>query len=1310
MRKRGQIWEDLDGGARWEPMVTELVWIDARWWHHPESSFLGKSISPVPKWNIVKGRLRIWNDEAHTHALCQQRVTITTTTGTRHGTVLRQCLLQGDTDTLPVQWQVKFEDGTTETLSDATTQAGWVKAHPPRQKPTEQIYWPALVVAVTNRFGSGSRPNELVLLCPEQDITRNDPVLHVMAQQDAARYLRPAGDENPLVRNALRYYEHTAQQLGLLERECAFCSLSWDSNIMSPCASLHVNCGAWAHQHCITADSANPDIDEQARPPDHQQWQCLACDPPRTWDTQRTDVTQRHWNDHDFGEACRTTWNSALIKIAARRPAVGCGTALLVNNRLSRDSTVLIHHDLWGAVAVTVVDILQPQGYHVALTGHACWAVSEAVAVAGAARAAALQLDKRIGTRWKLQDDTIAIVVGMERSGRLVIDHADTTRCYPANYLIDQVAVLQPADTIEHVTAESFPSISTREDGTWRMGRIAGSQCFHQMRRTRHGEARAILRAFGQTVQCDSCKLPLKQDTDHWQCDTAQRATPCALTICIPCAARQRSDRHEHRDMTEVKMVALTMRNKEGVAAWQVDEMLSTLMPEQSLTMATALRDAGIGGAGSEKDDHSFLRQTLFMIERRWRQEALAALGGKLDTLLGQGGTQGVDRAMNSRIMKELLTVHTDVMTPSLWSRGWVAIVTQAATTMGECFGGAMGALHTLEVEVNDVPLGMANPTLRFLEQRLAHPKTMPVAILHTRATWDKWMTHIRATRTRARLPIYWNERSRPEWWVSAEDNIFHAIGALSPEGQTAVRTVQDWQVVGTRRGELGIRLSSSKSFTGNDTPLANRMRRRQRGRQKRGWQSAQEGLAALLGAEGDKQTACCVRLRELVTTPISSGTATARWVHEFQIQPVDHKPDTDCPCWTCTEEKIRLVRGEQRLAATAPSGGGNQRKGTLTLGEDLNTACNECRALTDTAENPMLLCDGCPNGTHLQCLTPRLHTVPDGDWLCARCVGGTRSPANQLVAATALRFLNTHTLASSQPWHEVAEVVTWFNPEVIIQPGHDLHTGGTRSQKVKTGGRNSFFGGAGKADTNGQTEGTERSGSSVHPRPTAWKGEVHLTLPDPSTGHRQAWGRLALAAASEAKAAYVQLPSQAVASTEVIIPRAEPPFVPVVHRNTSPVLPLVGREIRVHFGSHPPRHLWSESHLTVQLLEEPPHGTVLRQVDLANGHWCIGDLNSPTALIRSDGAGSIRAHAGPLTVWLPRDARSLGQGMALLEKILDGGRGEPLPCAELSHGATTPHWAAPSLVRGHGRRHTGHRCSLTLARDGGADCARVSL
>ena len=34
-----------------------------------------------------------------------------------------------------------------------------------------------------------------------------------------------------------------------------------------------------------------------------------------------------------------------------------------------------------------------------------------------------------------------------------------------------------------------------------------------------------------------------------------------------------------------------------------------------------------------------------------------------------------------------------------------------------------------------------------------------------------------------------------------------------------------------------------------------------------------------------------------------------------------------------------------------------------------------------------MLLCDNCDTGWHIYCLTPPLEDVPEGDWLCPRCV-----------------------------------------------------------------------------------------------------------------------------------------------------------------------------------------------------------------------------------------------------------------------------------------------------------------------------------
>ena len=49
--------------------------------------------------------------------------------------------------------------------------------------------------------------------------------------------------------------------------------------------------------------------------------------------------------------------------------------------------------------------------------------------------------------------------------------------------------------------------------------------------------------------------------------------------------------------------------------------------------------------------------------------------------------------------------------------------------------------------------------------------------------------------------------------------------------------------------------------------------------------------------------------------------------------------------------------------------------------------ACTRCRHAD--GEDSMLLCDGCGAGWHLQCLTPALAAVPDGDWFCPRCIGG---------------------------------------------------------------------------------------------------------------------------------------------------------------------------------------------------------------------------------------------------------------------------------------------------------------------------------
>jgi hypothetical protein len=46
---------------------------------------------------------------------------------------------------------------------------------------------------------------------------------------------------------------------------------------------------------------------------------------------------------------------------------------------------------------------------------------------------------------------------------------------------------------------------------------------------------------------------------------------------------------------------------------------------------------------------------------------------------------------------------------------------------------------------------------------------------------------------------------------------------------------------------------------------------------------------------------------------------------------------------------------------------------------------CQKCRKQDD--ESTMLLCDGCNDGWHMSCLPVPLMRVPDGDWICPKCL-----------------------------------------------------------------------------------------------------------------------------------------------------------------------------------------------------------------------------------------------------------------------------------------------------------------------------------
>ena len=55
---------------------------------------------------------------------------------------------------------------------------------------------------------------------------------------------------------------------------------------------------------------------------------------------------------------------------------------------------------------------------------------------------------------------------------------------------------------------------------------------------------------------------------------------------------------------------------------------------------------------------------------------------------------------------------------------------------------------------------------------------------------------------------------------------------------------------------------------------------------------------------------------------------------------------------------------------------------------------CEICKGNYDDDDEELLLCDGCNNGFHLECLSPKLESVPEGAWFCPECETKPQTPA----------------------------------------------------------------------------------------------------------------------------------------------------------------------------------------------------------------------------------------------------------------------------------------------------------------------------
>lgn len=54
-------------------------------------------------------------------------------------------------------------------------------------------------------------------------------------------------------------------------------------------------------------------------------------------------------------------------------------------------------------------------------------------------------------------------------------------------------------------------------------------------------------------------------------------------------------------------------------------------------------------------------------------------------------------------------------------------------------------------------------------------------------------------------------------------------------------------------------------------------------------------------------------------------------------------------------------------------------------VGEEEDDHMEFCRVCKDGGE--LLCCDTCPSSYHIHCLNPPLPEIPNGEWLCPRCM-----------------------------------------------------------------------------------------------------------------------------------------------------------------------------------------------------------------------------------------------------------------------------------------------------------------------------------
>lgn len=101
-------------------------------------------------------------------------------------------------------------------------------------------------------------------------------------------------------------------------------------------------------------------------------------------------------------------------------------------------------------------------------------------------------------------------------------------------------------------------------------------------------------------------------------------------------------------------------------------------------------------------------------------------------------------------------------------------------------------------------------------------------------------------------------------------------------------------------------------------------------------------------------------------------------WSKNVQTCPIDRKPFTTIRVRANLDSSDCLREIQVRADSSGP-------KTDLDI-----THCEICN-LSDR-EDTMLLCDGCDQGYHMECLIPAMTEIPEGSWYCDNCFGSDTS------------------------------------------------------------------------------------------------------------------------------------------------------------------------------------------------------------------------------------------------------------------------------------------------------------------------------